>query len=51
MRLFLMRWYHWSVEEFEDLRNPKNCQIVVMQRDEMNRYQLMSKLAKRSEEA
>lgn len=25
MRLFLMRWFHWTVEEFEKLANPKNC--------------------------
>jgi len=30
MRLFLMRWYHWTVEEFEKLDNPKNCYICNM---------------------
>jgi broad specificity phosphatase PhoE len=24
LRLFLMRWFQWTVEEFETLRNPKN---------------------------
>ena len=47
MRLFLMRWFHWSVEEFENLRNPKNCQIVVMQKNSNERYNLISELAKR----
>src|SRR6185369_6206117 len=36
MRLFLMRWFHWTVEEFESLRNPKNCQIVVMEKQADN---------------
>lgn len=47
LRLFLMRWFHWSVEEFENLRNPKNCQIVVMEKDCEGTYQLMSTLERR----
>ncbi len=34
IRLFLMRWFHSSVEEFETWRNPKNCQFFVMDRFE-----------------
>jgi broad specificity phosphatase PhoE len=30
IRLFLMRWFHWTVEHFEELKNPANCQIVVL---------------------
>lgn len=47
LRLFLMRWFHWSVEEFEALRNPLNCQIVIMQKDLNERYDLISELARR----
>jgi broad specificity phosphatase PhoE len=47
LRLFLMRWFHWSVEEFEALRNPRNCQIVIMQKNSSNRYNLISKLDRR----
>ena len=47
LRLFLMRWFHWTVEEFENLRNPLNCQVVVMQKNEKDRYGLISKLEKR----
>jgi broad specificity phosphatase PhoE len=47
LRLFLMRWFHWSVEEFESLRNPKNCQVVVMQKSAKDRYELLTKLEKR----
>ena len=32
LRLFLMRWFQYSVEEFESSRNPDNCRIVVMTR-------------------
>jgi len=29
-RVFLMKWYHFSVEYFEDLRNMNHCEFVVM---------------------
>jgi len=48
LRLFLMRWFHWSVEEFENLRNPKNCQVVVMEKNAKDRYKLISNLEKRN---
>ncbi len=47
LRLFLMRWFHWSVEEFENLRNPKNCQILVMEKQADNHYKLISELSKK----
>lgn len=47
LRLFLMRWFHWSVEEFELLRNPINCQIVVMKKGLDDKYELISRLDKR----
>lgn len=30
MRLFMMRWFHWSVEYFESLENPRNCEIKML---------------------
>jgi broad specificity phosphatase PhoE len=45
LRLFLMRWFHWSVEEFENLHNLQNCQIVVMQQESDGHYKLVSELA------
>jgi broad specificity phosphatase PhoE len=48
LRLFLMRWFHWTVEEFENLRNPHNGQVVIMQRETNERYSLISKLKKRN---
>ncbi len=44
LRLFLMRWYHWSVEEFESYGNPDNCQIVIMERNGKGKYDLRSKM-------
>ncbi|KAL9101287.1 MAG: hypothetical protein Q9163_003439 [Psora crenata] len=29
-RVFLMKWYHFSVEYFEDLRNVNHCEFVIM---------------------
>jgi broad specificity phosphatase PhoE len=46
MRLFLMRWFHWSVEEYETLSNPANCQIVVLQKNSRDRYDLVGVLEK-----
>eukprot|EP01018_Ginkgo_biloba_P028475 Gb_35726 [translate_table: standard] len=30
-RVFLMRWFKWTAEQFELLNNPRNCEIRVMQ--------------------
>ncbi|HMW00432.1 MAG TPA: phosphoglycerate mutase family protein [Acidobacteriota bacterium] len=35
-----------TFEEFESLRNPKNCQIVVMEKAD-DKYQLLTELARR----
>ncbi|MBC8334004.1 MAG: histidine phosphatase family protein [Anaerolineales bacterium] len=48
LRLFLMRWYHWTVEEFENIRNPKNCQIIVMEKQDDDKYELIGDLKKRN---
>ena len=47
IRLFLMRWFHWSVEEFELHANPHNCQIVIMEQDLNGKYHLKSELNRR----
>ncbi|KFY25938.1 hypothetical protein V493_04354, partial [Pseudogymnoascus sp. VKM F-4281 (FW-2241)] len=33
-RVFLMKWYHFSVEYFEDLRNVNHCEFLIMRKDE-----------------
>jgi broad specificity phosphatase PhoE len=40
VRLFCMRWFHWSVGYFESLENPANGQLVVLQRQPDFRYRL-----------
>jgi len=47
LRLFLMRWFHWSVEEFENLRNLRNGQVIVMQQESDGHYILVSELTRR----
>ena len=31
-RVFLMKWYHFSVEYFEDLRNINHCEFIIMRK-------------------
>ncbi|KAK4234817.1 hypothetical protein C8A03DRAFT_46923 [Achaetomium macrosporum] len=49
-RVFLMKWYHFSVEYFEDLRNVNHCEFLIMRRnDENGKYILENKLRTWSE--
>ena len=49
-RVFLMKWYHFSVEYFEDLRNVNHCEFIVMKRDEgSGKYVLQNQLRTWSE--
>lgn len=49
-RVFLMKWYHWSVEYFEDLRNVNHCEFIVMKQNPSNgRYILQNELRTWSE--
>ena len=44
-RVFLMKWYHFSVEYFEDLRNMNHCEFVVMRKSiETGKYILRNQL-------
>ena len=47
LRLFLMRWLHWSVEMFESAASPANCQIVIMEKQEDDRFHLVSELKRK----
>ncbi|MFJ3957515.1 histidine phosphatase family protein [Arthrobacter sp. NPDC090010] len=40
MRLFCMRWFHWSVEYFESLNNPGNAEIRTLMRQGDGKYRL-----------
>ncbi len=46
IRLFLMKWFHWTVEEFELLANPKNCEIVILEQDLNGKFRLKSDVKK-----
>lgn len=49
-RVFLMKWYHFSVEYFEDLRNVNHCEFVVMKLNQSNgKYILQNQLRTWSE--
>ena len=49
-RVFLMKWYHFSVEYFEDLRNVNHCEFVVMKLNEgSGKYVLQNQLRTWSE--
>ncbi|KAI0137381.1 phosphoglycerate mutase [Xylariales sp. AK1849] len=44
-RVFLMKWYHFSVEYFEDLRNVNHCEFLIMKKqDDSGKYILQNKL-------
>ncbi|EEH39728.2 phosphoglycerate mutase family domain-containing protein [Paracoccidioides lutzii Pb01] len=49
-RIFLMKWYHFSVEYFEDLRNVNHCEFVIMKKNEDDgKYTLQNNLRTWSE--
>jgi broad specificity phosphatase PhoE len=46
-RVFLMKWYRWTYEEFESLKNLPHCQFVIMEKDAVTeRYTLQTPLAR-----
>jgi broad specificity phosphatase PhoE len=48
-RVFLMKWYHFSVEYFEDLRNVGHCEMTVLKRSETGKFVLQNELRTWSE--
>lgn len=49
-RVFLMKWYHWSVEYFEDLRNINHCEFVILKLNPDNgKYTLQNNMRTWSE--
>lgn len=52
IRLFVMRWFHLTVEDFEDMASPGNAEMVVLEYDKTNdEYKLLTPLKKRSHPA
>jgi broad specificity phosphatase PhoE len=48
LRIFLMRWFHWTVEYFERVKNPGNAEVVVMERDNQGQYEVTTPLRLRA---
>lgn len=49
-RVFLMKWFHFNVEYFEDLRNIDHCEFLTMrQQPDSGKYMLENKLRTWSE--
>jgi broad specificity phosphatase PhoE len=44
IKVFLMKWFHLSVEDFEKYDTPDNCSIIQMDLQEDNKYKLMTEL-------
>ena len=40
IRLFLMRWFHYTVEQFERLPNPRNCATLCLDLQPDGKYRL-----------
>ena len=40
IRLFIMRFFHLTVEEFEQMLSPANCDLVVLSLQENGKYML-----------
>lgn len=44
IRLFIMRFFHLTVEEFEQMLAPKNCALVVLELQDDGHYRLTTEL-------
>lgn len=45
-RIFLCKWFHATIEEFELWKNPKNGQMDILELQDNNRYKLVTPLEK-----
>lgn len=43
-RVFLMKWFRWSYEDFESLRNIPHCHFLIMKQQASGRYSLKTPL-------
>ncbi len=48
IRIFLMRWFHWTVEEFETYSNPQNCQPIILGKQPDGCYRLLTELKRKT---
>lgn len=47
IRLFLMRYFKWTVDEFDLVENPGNCEIIVLEKNAHGKYELTRELRKK----
>lgn len=45
IRLFIMRFFHLPVEDFERMTAPKNCDLVILELQKDGHYQLTTEMA------
>ena len=43
-RLLVMRWLHWSPEQYEQLANPRNCELWIMELHSDGEYRMTTPL-------
>lgn len=48
IKAFLMRWFHWSIEKFDAVRNPKNCAIIIMRLNQSTNKYMLNPLEERA---
>ncbi len=46
IRLFIMRFFHLTVEEFERMLSPDNCSHVILEQDAQGHYHLITPMKK-----
>ena len=45
IRLFIMRWFHFTAEEFDAMKSPKNAELIVLEyNSETHSYDLKTPL-------
>lgn len=44
IRVLLARYFRYTIEQFQMLANPKNCEMVVLKHDEAGRLQLEGRI-------
>ena len=49
IRLFIMRFFHLTVEEFERMTAPKNCDLVILELQEDGHYRLVTEMVQSTE--
>jgi broad specificity phosphatase PhoE len=49
IKLFVMRFFHLTVEDFEQMKAPKNCGLVILELQKDGHYRLVTEMEKNTE--